>query len=96
MATGTEDVVITIAGPNDETDVALPESLFDTLSEEDETATEVVGDILVLSCAQRVHALAHHSEEEMDENLSPVEDRMMELFEEHFGVTFAQATGHDH
>lgn len=96
MSTGSDDVVVTIAGPDDETEVTLPESLFDVLSEGDETAAEVVGDILVLSCAQRVHALVHHGEEEIDEDLSPVEDRMMALFEEHFGVTFAQATGHDH
>lgn len=96
MSTGSDDVVVTIAGPDDETEVTLPESLFDVLSEGDETAAEVVGDILVLSCAQRVHALVHHGEEEIDEDLSPVEDRMMALFEEHFGVSFSQATGHDH
>ncbi|RRJ33608.1 DUF7545 family protein [Halocatena pleomorpha] len=96
MTTDANDVVITIAGPNDETEVALPESLFDALSNEEETASDVVSDILVLSCAQRVHALVHHGEEEIDEDLSAVEDRMMAVFEEHFGMTFAQATGHDH
>lgn len=96
MTTGSDDVVITIAGPDSENEIALPESLFDVLSNEDETAAEMVSDILVLSCAQRIHALVHHGEEEIDEDLSPVEDRMMTLFEEHFGVTFSQATGHDH
>lgn len=96
MTTEPDDVVITISGPEGEEDVTLPEQLFDVLANEDETAADVVGDILVLSCAQRVHALVHHSDDEVGEELDAVEDRMLSLFEDRFGVTFAEATGHSH
>lgn len=96
MSTETDDVVITIAGPEGEDDVTLPDPLLDVFANEDETRSEVVGDILMLSCAQRVHALVHHGEDELSEELAAVEQRMMSLFEQHFGVTFAEATGHSH
>ncbi len=96
MTTESDDVVITIAGPDGDEEISLPEPLFDVLSDGGETTAEVVGDILVLSCAQRIHALVHHGEDEIGDDLSPVEDRMMSLFEERFGVSFAEATGHSH
>lgn len=96
MATQSETVDITIEGPDGDDEVTLPAPLLDLLSEEGESAAEVVGDIAILSCTQRIHTIVHHSEEETDGELSDIEDATMDLFEERFGVTFAEATGHDH
>jgi AraC-like DNA-binding protein len=96
MATQSDTAVITIEGPDGKDEVTLPTSLLDLLSEENETAAEVVGDIALLSCTQRIHTTVHHSEEEVSDELSAIEDSTMDLFEERFGVTFAEATGHDH
>jgi hypothetical protein len=96
MSTQSDTVVITIEGPDGEDEVTLPSPLLDLLSEEDETAAEVVGDIAILSCAQRIHATVHHSEEGPGDELAAIEESTMDLFEERFGVTFSEATGHDH
>lgn len=96
MATQSDTVDITIEGPDGEDEVTLPAPLLDLLSEADEAAAEVVGDIAVLSCAQRIHTTVHHSEDEVSDELSAIEDSTMDLFEERFGVTFTEATGHDH
>ena len=96
MATQSETVDITIEGPDGEDEVTLPAQLLDLLSEEGESAAEVVGDIAILSCTQRIHTIVHHREDEASDELSTIEDATMDLFEERFGVTFAEATGHDH
>jgi AraC-like DNA-binding protein len=96
MATQPDTVDITIEGPDGEDEVTLPAPLLDLLSEADESAAEVVGDIAILSCTQRIHTTVHHSEDEVSDELSAIEDSTMELFEERFGVTFDEATGHDH
>lgn len=96
MATNSDGVVITIEGPDGGDEVTLPEPLLEILSEDEESSAEVVSDIVVLSCAQRIHAITHHGEDELSDELASVEDEMMERFEERFGVTFAEATGHDH
>lgn len=98
MTTNSDGVVITIESPDGNDEVSLPEPLLEILSENDESSAEVVGDIVILSCAQRIHAIAHHgaNELEMSDELASVEDEMMDLFEERFDVTFAEATGHDH
>ena len=87
----------TIEGPDGETDtVELPEGLVDVLSEQGETKTEVVADITLLSFVQRAHAVVHHSEGDVPGDLAEINDKAEELFEERFGVSFAEATGHNH
>ena len=76
-------------------DVTLPAGLVDLLAEGDQTDAETVGDIVLLSFASRAHHLVHHGEG-ADDELEAQEARVMELFEERFGVTYAQATGHHH
>lgn len=96
MTTETDSVVISIEGPDGADEVSLPEPLLKILSENEESSAEVVSDIVILSCAERIHAIVHHGEGEMSDELASVEDEMMDLFEDRFGVTFGAATGHDH
>jgi hypothetical protein len=49
-----------------------------------------------MSFADRAHALAHHAEGEADEELEAIEEAMLDRFEERFGMTYAEATGHSH
>ena len=91
-----ETVTIRIDGPDGEDDVTLPAELLEMLAEGDESGAEVVGDLALMSCAQRIHATTQHSEGEVDDPLEAVEATTMDLFEERFGMTFEEATGHQH
>jgi hypothetical protein len=77
-------------------ELQVPTALLDMLAEGDETAPEVVGDIAMFGFAQRVHSAVHHSEGGVDEELEAAEERTLELFEERFGRSFAELTGHSH
>ncbi|RQH01357.1 DUF7545 family protein [Natrarchaeobius oligotrophus] len=76
-------------------DVTVPAGLVDLLAEGDQTEAETVGDIVLLSLASRAHHLVHH-DHGADEDLEAQEARVMDLFEERFGITFGEATGHQH
>lgn len=88
----------TIEGPDGDTEqVELPEGLVDVLAEQGERSTEVVGDVTLLSFVERAHAIVHHSEDEaVADDIEQINRTAEELFEERFGVSFAEATGHDH
>jgi hypothetical protein len=77
-------------------ELEVPETLVDMLAEGDEPAPEVLGDIVLFGLAQRAHAAVHHAEGETDETLADAEATTMELFEERFGMTYGEATGHSH
>lgn len=79
----------------DADDVTIPTGLVDLLAEEGQGQAETVADITLLSFASRAHHIVHHGEDASDE-LEAQEARVMDLFEERFGVTFAEATGHHH
>ncbi|WP_126661694.1 DUF7545 family protein [Haloterrigena salifodinae] len=80
-------------GTTDE--VTVPTGLLDLVAEGDQTDAETVGDVTLLSFASRAHHIVHHGEES-DEELEAQESRIMDLFEERFGVTYGEATGHQH
>ena len=89
----------TIEGPDGDADsVELPAGLVDVLAEQGEEPTTVVADITLLSFVQRSHAIVHHNEGEgeVPTDLREMNETAEELFEERFGVSFAEATGHDH
>lgn len=92
----TEDVTVTIEADGEIADIDIPRGLLDRLTEPDETQADSVGSILLMSVVDRAHALAHHSEGEADEELEEIEDAMLDRFEQRFGVTYAEATGHSH
>jgi hypothetical protein len=87
----------TIEAPDGNSEaVELPEGLVDILSEQGEAKETVVADITLLAFAQRAHALVHHSEGEVTEDIAEIGETAEDLFEERFGVSFAEATGHQH
>jgi len=91
-----DSVTLRIEGPDANDDVTLPAGLLEMLAEGDETDAEVVGDLALFGCAQRIHATVHHQEGEADERLQAIEETTMDLFEERFGMTYGEATGHQH
>ena len=82
------------AGDTDE--LTIPSKLIEIFSEGDESSVQVVTDITMLAFAGRAHAVVHHEQGEVDEELQAIEDKAMDLFEERFGVSYAEATGHHH
>ncbi|OAQ54744.1 hypothetical protein HTG_04050 [Natrinema mahii] len=76
-------------------DVTVPSGLVDLVAEGDQTDAETVGDIMLLSFASRAHHIVHHGED-ADPELEAQEEAVMDRFEERFGVTFGEATGHQH
>jgi hypothetical protein len=92
-----ETLTITIADGDEEETLTAPRELLEALAEGDQSPTEVVGDVAMLSLASRAHHMAHHGEGgDLEFDVEAVESATMELFEERFGVTFEQATGHSH
>ena len=91
-----ESVTVTIDADGDDAEIEVPEALLSALSEPGDTPAEVVADLAVMSFAGRAHALLHHAEGEPSEALEAAESEMMDRFEERFGVTYAEATGHSH
>ncbi|QCC52534.1 DUF7545 family protein [Halapricum salinum] len=93
-----ETVTLTIeADDGTEDELTVPTSLLAMLrEEEDETPPEIVGDIAMFGLAQRVHGAIHHGQGDAPEELVDAEDKIMELFEERFGATFGELTGHSH
>ena len=91
-ASTTTFTITTDDGEADE--VTVPAGLLEAVGESGQPAVETVGDVVALSFANRAHHIAHHGEG--DHDLAAEEAAMMDLFEDRFGVTFAEATGHHH
>lgn len=96
MSDDVETTTVSITADDETTDdVTVPAGLVDLVAEGDQTSAETVGDIVLLSFASRAHHMVHHGQGG-DEDLEAQEERIMDLFEERFGVTFGEATGHQH
>jgi hypothetical protein len=91
-----DEVTLSIDGPDGTEEVTLPSRLLEMLAEGDESAAEVVADLAMFGCAQRIHATVHHSEGGVEPELEEVEATTMELFEERFGASYGELTGHQH
>lgn len=91
-----ETVTLRIEGDDESSEVTLPTAMLDLLREEGESDPEIVGDLALFSCAQRIHATVHHAEGGDTERYRAIEERTMELFEDRFGATYGELTGHDH
>ncbi|RQG86958.1 hypothetical protein EA462_14975 [Natrarchaeobius halalkaliphilus] len=96
MSDDVDTITFSIESEDDVADeVTVPAGLVDLLAEGDQNEAETVADIVLLSFASRAHHLVHHDQGE-GEDLEAQEERVMDLFEERFGVTFGEATGHQH
>ena len=92
-----DTVTLTIEADDGTVDeLTVPTGLLDMLRENDESAPEIVGDIAMFGLAQRIHGAIHHAEGEVSPEVEQAEAETMELFEERFGATFGELTGHDH
>ncbi|MDS0259080.1 hypothetical protein NDI56_06710 [Haloarcula sp. S1CR25-12] len=91
-----ETVTLTIEGEDDADELTVPSELLDLLRENDETDPAVVGDIAMFGLAQRIHGAVHHGQGEADQGIQDLEALTLDLFEERFGASFAELTGHDH
>jgi hypothetical protein len=94
--TGSDTLTLNINGPDGNDEVTLPASFIERLAENNEPAATVAGDLAMFGCAQRVHAIVHHSEGDVEEELEVTEQITMELFEERFGASYGDVTGHQH
>jgi len=92
--TETATVRLETQGEQDELTVPLP--IVEMLNEGDETVPSIVGDLAMLGLAQQAHGVVHHGHGEVDDELAEAEAVAMELFEERFGRSYAEMTGHDH
>jgi hypothetical protein len=94
MAPETTTVTIEVDGDSDE--FTIPVTLTEALSEDDETSAEVVGNLALLGLAQQAHGIVHHSHGDVGEELEAAEEATLEEFEERFGQSFQEMTGHSH
>ncbi|MFC6798506.1 MULTISPECIES: hypothetical protein [unclassified Haladaptatus] len=96
MSDSLDTATFTIESSDGSTDeVELPTELIDILSEE-ETTAEAVTDVVLIGFAQRAHAIVHHAQADFDADVEALEEAVLDTFEERFGMTFAEMTGHDH
>ncbi|WP_135362810.1 DUF7545 family protein [Halosimplex halophilum] len=92
-----ETVTLTLESDDATDELEVPATLVEMLAEsEDESPPEVVGDIAMFGLAQRIHSAAHHSEGEPSDEVAETEQLTLDLFEERFGRSFAELTGHSH
>jgi hypothetical protein len=92
----TESVTVTIETADASDEIDVPTALIDFLADGDESAATVVGDIAMLGIAQQAHGAVHHGHGEVDDEVAAAESLAMDRFEERFGQSFAEMTGHDH
>lgn len=91
-----DTVTIEIDGDDGSDTVELPLGLLDLLREDSESNATIVGDLAMFSCAQRIHSALHHGQGGANPELEEIEAVAMELFEERFGTSFGEMTGHQH
>ena len=92
-----ETVTYSIEGPDgDAAEVALPGDLVDVFAEEGDSRTEVIADVTLMSFVGRAHSVVHHGQDEPSDELRALEQAALDLFEERFGMTYGEATGHQH
>ena len=95
MAT-TETVSITLSDDDSSDEIEVPRTLLDLLGEGEEPPAAVVADIAMLGLAQQAHGAVHHAHGDPDADLQAAEAFVMDRFEERFGQTYGEMTGHSH
>lgn len=92
-----ETLTLTIGTDDgDEETVEVSAEMIDLLKEGDQSPAAVAGDLLVMDLSNRIHHMSHHGQGPEGADMDGMEETMMAIFEDRFGQTFAEATGHDH
>ncbi|MFW6018262.1 MAG: DUF7545 family protein [Halapricum sp.] len=92
-----ETVTLTIEDDDRTDELTVPIAMIEMLREEEgETPAEIIGDIAMFGLAQRIHGAIHHGQGEPPQEVKDAEELTMELFEERFGASYGELTGHDH
>ena len=91
-----ETTTVRIETDDSSDELEVPARVLELLSEEGDEPAGVVGDLVMLGVAQQAHGIVHHAQGEVDDDLQAAEQRTMELFEERFGQSYAEVTGHNH
>jgi hypothetical protein len=77
-------------------ELEVPLALVEMLGEDGEAVPDVIGDLAMLGLAQQAHGIVHHGHGEVSDELAAAEELTMDLFEERFGQSYGEMTGHDH
>ncbi|MFC7018936.1 MULTISPECIES: DUF7545 family protein [Haloarcula] len=92
-----DTVTLTIETDDATDELTVPADLLEILREEPgESDPQVIGDLAMFGLAQRIHSAVHHAQGEPDAEIAALEEQTLDLFEERFGTTFGELTGHDH
>ncbi|WP_248516533.1 DUF7545 family protein [Salinarchaeum laminariae] len=76
-------------------EIDVPVAAIEALGD-DESPTEMAGDLVLLGLAQQMHSRVFHAEEAPQEAVKEANELLEEAFEERFGQTFQEMAGHDH
>lgn len=90
----TDRIRIEVGDDHDE--VELPAGVLEYLADSSQPPARTAGDLLMVDCTHRLHAEAHHTEGEANDELLTLEEAMRDHFESRFGATFSELTGHEH
>lgn len=91
-----EAVTISFSDGEHSDELTVPRAILTMLSEGDDPAASVVADIALLGLTQQAHGAVHHGREDPDPALEAGEEQLRERFEERFGQSYAEMTGHSH
>lgn len=91
----TYELTIESSSEHESETIEVPVAAIDALGE-DESPTDMSGDLILLGLAQQMHSRVFHAEEAPQETVKEANERLEELFEERFGQTFQEMAGHQH
>jgi hypothetical protein len=91
-----ETVTVRLETEEASDELEVPLAIIELLDDGEESVPTVVGDLAMLGIAQQAHGIVHHSQGEISEELEDAEELTMELFEERFGQSYGEVTGHSH
>lgn len=91
-----ESTTIEIAVDDTTAELSLPDGVIEMFTGEGQEPADAVADLLTMAYTERLHGAVAHSAEEPSDALAAIEANMRDRFEERFGATFAEVTGHQH